>query len=185
MFQDIDLHAEPAVLAPQLDDPDLLGRAVVRRTGRTRRVDRFDPALDGALTEIVLLHDLPLGLADVVELDYLPLELVGEMPGVPGALMRLSRLSRPSRNCPYQCGQSRKPNGAGGAVRLSLGSGAGKRAEHGPETHRNTSASFLQLGKLRPRHPFREPGRSVKYGKGLSVRDVRLKSRINLLCINK
>ena len=85
MFQDIDLHAEPAVLAPQLDDPDLLGRAVVHRTGRTRRVDRFDPALDGALTEIVLLHDLPLGLADVVELDYLPLELVGEMPGVPGA----------------------------------------------------------------------------------------------------
>lgn len=84
MFQDIDLHAEPAVLAPQLDDPDLPGRAVVRRTGRTRRVDRFDPALDGALTEIVLLHDLPLGLADVVELDYLPLELVGEMPGVPG-----------------------------------------------------------------------------------------------------
>ena len=41
----------------------------------------------------------------------------------------------------------------GPTVRLSLGRGAGRRAEHGHRTHRNTSPPFLQLGKRRPRTP--------------------------------
>ena len=58
----------------------------------------------------MLVHDLALGLAGVVEVDYLPLEIVGEMPRVPGVPhIRLSR------NCPHRCSQS----GVGGdAVHL-------------------------------------------------------------------
>ncbi len=50
--------------------------------------------------------------------------------------------------------QPRRKNGIDGpTVRLSLGRGAGRRAEHGHRTHRNTSPPFLQLGKRRPRTP--------------------------------
>ena len=60
----------------------------------------------------MLVHGLALGLAGVVEVDYLPLELVGEMPRVPGVPhIRPSRLLRPSRNCPHQCSQSNAPVG--------------------------------------------------------------------------
>ena len=44
-------------------------------------------------------------LAGVVELDHLPLELVGEMSRVPGVSHAVSRLSSHSRSCPHQCGQ--------------------------------------------------------------------------------
>lgn len=66
------------------------------------------PASPRRSCEAVLVHGLALGLAGVVEVDYPPLELVGEMPRVPGVPhMRPSRLLRPSRNRPHQCSQSR------------------------------------------------------------------------------
>ena len=54
----------------------------------------------------MLVHGLAFGLAGAVEVDYLPLELVGEMPRVPGVPHIRPRLLRPSRNCPHQCSQS-------------------------------------------------------------------------------
>lgn len=84
------------------------GRAVARGARRAGRAYRLGPPLHGALAEAVLVHGLAIGLAGVVEADYLPLELVGEMPRVPGVpQMRPSRPSHPSRNCPHQCSQSR------------------------------------------------------------------------------
>ena len=84
------------------------GRAVARGARRAGRVYRLDPPLYGALAEVALVHGLAPGLAGVVEVDYLPLEIVGEMPRVPGVpQMRPSRLLRPSRNRPHQCCQSR------------------------------------------------------------------------------
>ena len=54
---------------------------------------------------------------------------------------------------------SLKENGIDGpTVRLSLGRDAGRRAEHGHRTYRNTSPPFLQLGKCRPRGPDGTPG---------------------------
>lgn len=92
-FQDVDLHPEPAVLALELQDPVLLGCAVARGARRAGRVCRLDLPLHGALAEAVLAHGLAPGLSGVVEVDYLPLELVGEMPRVPGVPhIRASRL---------------------------------------------------------------------------------------------
>ena len=48
---------------------------------RSHSVDRLDPSADGALRQVALAHRVRLGLPRVYELDYLPLELVGEMPG--------------------------------------------------------------------------------------------------------
>lgn len=86
------------------------------RRAASRCVYRLAPPLHGALAEVELVHDLAPGLAGVVEVDYPPLEIVGEMPRVPGVPhMRPSRLLRPSRNCPHRCSQS----GVGGdAVHL-------------------------------------------------------------------
>ena len=62
---DVDLHPEPAVLALELQDPVLLGRAVVRGARRAGRVYRLDPPLHGALAEVVLVHGFALGFAGV------------------------------------------------------------------------------------------------------------------------
>ena len=63
-----------------------------------RGVDRLDPSVDGALRQVVLAHRVRLGLPRVYELDYLPLELVGEMPGVlrvrHGLLLTLPALTK-------------------------------------------------------------------------------------------
>ena len=75
---------------------------------------------------------------------------------------------------------SLRENGIDGpTVRLSLGRGAGRRAEHGHRTHRNTSPPFLQLGKCRPRAPGGPRGRSARCGNGLFAQCVRLRSEIN------
>lgn len=60
----------------------MLGLAVVRGARRAGRVYRLDPPLHGALAEVVLVHGLAPGLSGVAEVDYLPLEIVGEMPRV-------------------------------------------------------------------------------------------------------
>mgnify|MGYP007010211646 CR=1 FL=1 len=80
-----------------------------------------------------------------------------------------------------RCPSLKGKNGIGGpTVRLSLGRGAGRRAEHGHRTHRNTSPPFLQLGKCRPRAPGGPRGRSARCGNGLFAQCVRLRSEINL-----
>ena len=79
-----------------------------------------------------------------------------------------------------RCPSLKGKNGIGGpTVRLSLGRGAGRRAEHGHRTHRNTSPPFLQLGKCRPRAPGGPRGRSARCGNGLFAQCVRLRSEIN------
>ena len=95
----------------------------------------------------------------------------GGRGGAAGRLRRGGRAARRSRpdagahregarregRCP--AGLAWKKNGIDGpTVRLSLGRGAGRRAEHGHRTHRNTSPPFLQLGKCRPRVPDRTSG---------------------------
>ena len=96
----------------------------------------------------------------------LPGDARGRRGGAAGRLRRGGRAHRRTRpdagahregarregRCP--AGLAWKKNGIDGpTVRLSLGRGAGRRAEHGHRTHRNTSPPFLQLGKRRPRAP--------------------------------
>lgn len=66
-----------------------------------------------------------------------------------------------------------------GALVGSLGRGAGRRAEHGHRTHRNTSSPFLQLGKCRPGAREGPRGLSANCGNGLSAQYVQLRSEIN------
>ena len=66
-----------------------------------------------------------------------------------------------------------------GALVGSLGRGAGRRAEHGHRTHRNTSPPFLQLGKCRPGAREGPRGLSANCGNGLSAQYVQLRSEIN------
>ena len=114
---------------------------VVRGARRASRVYRLDPPLHGALAEAALVHGLALGLSGAVEVDYLPLELVGEMPRVPGVPhMRSSRLLRPSRNCPHQCCQSIRRRPTGGP------SGLARIVGNAPNAyHRNLSMVYFRL----------------------------------------
>lgn len=66
-----------------------------------------------------------------------------------------------------------------GALIGSLGRGAGRRAEYGHRTHRNTSPPFLQLGKCRPGAREGPRGLSANCGNGLSAQCVQLRLEIN------
>ena len=70
---------------------------------------------------------------------------LGDLDLTPGLIER-ARAERATPRWP-----SLEENGIDGpTVRLSLGRGAGRRAEHGHRTHRNTSPPFLQLGTAPP-----------------------------------
>ena len=97
LFQNVDLHAQPPVLALQLDDPVLPGRAVVGRLAGSGLVDPGDPAPHRGPAQVVLGHDLRNRLAGVVELHYLALELLAEVPGgAAGPPSQILSLKRPS-----------------------------------------------------------------------------------------
>lgn len=52
-------------------------------------MDAADPAAERGLTEVVLAHHLGAGLAEARQRDYLPPELLGELPGCFGSRMDL------------------------------------------------------------------------------------------------
>ena len=59
-------------------------------------MDEADPAVEGRLAEIVLAHHLSVRLAGINQRDYLPSELLGELPGV----LRIPAWSLPSSRGP-------------------------------------------------------------------------------------
>lgn len=93
---------EQADVVPSAADAHVGQVAAHADARRARRVYRLDPPVDRALAQVVLAHHVGPWLPGVYELDYLPLELVGEMPRVlrvgHGPLLDLATLSKVSNS---------------------------------------------------------------------------------------